>query len=50
VFHAKGTVGVKQPEREADRPTPTSAEVKNGEAVPTLHHTGSGRGAGMALP
>jgi hypothetical protein len=31
--------GVKQPGREADHSSPSNAKVKNGGAVPLLHHT-----------
>jgi hypothetical protein len=34
---------IKRPEREADHPLPSSAEVKNGGAIPPLPHTSSWR-------
>jgi hypothetical protein len=37
--------GVKRPGNEADHPPPSSAEVKNGRAIPPLPHTASWRGA-----
>jgi hypothetical protein len=37
--------GVKRPGREADHSPPSSAEVKNGGAVPPLPYTSSWRGA-----
>jgi hypothetical protein len=37
--------GIKRPRREADRSPPSSAQVKNGEAVSPLLHTSSRRGA-----
>jgi hypothetical protein len=35
---------VKRQRREADHSSPTSAEVKNGTAIPPLHHKSSWRG------
>jgi hypothetical protein len=37
--------GVKRPDREADYSYPSSAEVKNGGAIPSLADTSSWRGA-----
>jgi hypothetical protein len=37
--------GVQQSEREGDHSPPTSAEVKNGGAIPPLPHTSSWRSA-----
>jgi hypothetical protein len=37
--------GVKRPGREADQSPPSSAEVKNGGAIPSLPHTCSWRNA-----
>jgi hypothetical protein len=37
--------GVKRQRREADHSPPTSAEVKNGGAIPPLSNTSSWRGA-----
>jgi hypothetical protein len=37
--------GGKRQGREADHPSPSSAEVKNDGAIPPLHHTSSWRGA-----
>jgi hypothetical protein len=37
--------GVKRPGSEADHTSPSSAEVKNGVAIPLFCHTSSWRGA-----
>jgi hypothetical protein len=37
------SLGVKWPRREADHSSPSSAEVKNGGAIPPLSHTSSWR-------
>jgi hypothetical protein len=42
------SLGVKQPGREADHSPSSSAEVKNGEAIPPLFHTSSWRGAELS--
>jgi hypothetical protein len=34
--------GIKQPKREADHSAPSSADVKNGGAIPPLTHMSSG--------